>query len=67
MPCKQCIENKRRSLEKRRAMLEAKLERLEKACAAGDQMSCMTLQRELASKNYREDNRFRSEHHRRAG
>ena len=68
MPCKQCIENKRRILEKRRAMLEAKLERLEKACAAGDQMSCITLQRELANKNYREGNRYRPElHHRRVG
>ena len=49
MPRKQCIENKRRSLEKQRQILEAELKRLEKACAAGDQMSCITLQREMAA------------------
>lgn len=31
MACKQCIKNKRRNLEKRRQIPEAKLERLEKA------------------------------------
>ena len=67
MPRKQCIGNKRRSLEKQRQILEPKLKRLEKACAAGDQMSCITLQREMASENYREENRSRSELHHRAG
>ena len=63
MGCKQCAKNRQRSLEKRRAMLEAKRERLTAACENGDQGACMELQRLAAAEQYREANRFRSEHH----
>ena len=63
MGCKQCAKNRQRSLEKRRAMLEAKRERLTAECEKGDQRACMELQRIAAAEHYREANRFRSEHH----
>jgi len=63
MSCKQCTKNRQRSLEKRRALLEAKRERLTAACEKGDLRGCMELQRLAAAEHYREANRFRSEHH----
>jgi len=67
MPCKQCVENKRRSLEKRRQMMAQRKAKLEAACEAGDQMSCITLGRMLQAEEYRATNRYRPELHRRAG
>ena len=63
MGCKRCAENRQRSLEKRRAMHEAKREQLTAAREKGDPRACMELQRLAAAEHYREANRFRSEHH----
>ena len=63
MGCKQCAKNRQRSLEKRRALLEAKRERLTAACDNGDQRACMELKRIAAAEHYREANRFGPEHH----
>ena len=63
MSCKQCTKNRQRSLEKRRALLEAKRERLTVACDNEDQGACVELQRLAAAEQYRETNRYRSEHH----
>ena len=67
MGCKQCVKNRQRALEKRRLIDQKKRERLAEGCMAGDQKSCMELQRLTASDEYRATNRYRSEHHRRAG
>jgi len=66
MPCKQCQENRRRSLEKRRLIDQKRRERLAERCVAGDQRSCAELEAIRAAQEYRAANRYRSEHHRRA-
>ena len=66
MGCKQCQRNRQRALEKRRLIDQQRRQRLAEACTRGDQKSCMELQRIEAAQAYREDNRYRSEHHRRA-
>ena len=67
MGCKQCQRNRQRALEKRRLIDQRKRQTLAEACMAGDQRSCYELQRLTASEEYRATNRFRHEHHRRAG
>ena len=66
MACKQCQKNRQRSMEKRRALIEAKRDRLMAACEQGDERSCRELHNLEAAQAYRQDNRYRSEHHRRA-
>ena len=51
--CKQCQPNRQRALAE--------------ACMAGDRRSCIEFQRLTAFDEYRVTNRYRSEHHRRAG
>ena len=67
MACKQCQANKRRSLEKRREMLQKRQERLTAACEQGDELACRTLHELNAAEQYRQEHRYRSEHHRRGG
>ena len=62
MGCKQCTRNRQRAAEKRLRMLEQKRDRLVAACNEGDQGACMELQRLAAAEEYRESNRYRSEH-----
>ena len=50
--CEQCQRNRQRALAE--------------ACMAGDQRSCIELQRLTAFDEYRVTSRYRSEHHRRA-
>lgn len=66
MGCKRCAENRARTLEKRRQMEERRLEKLRKDCDAGDEMSCINLHHILSLKHHRENNKFRSEFHRKA-
>lgn len=66
MGCSQCQKNRLRSLEKRRQLHDAKVARLTKGCEAGDQRSCMELQNLLQSEQFRRDNQFKPELHRRA-
>ena len=66
MGCKQCQKNRQRALEKRRLIDQQKRQRLAEACMRGDEMSCRTLQQLEQAQAYRADNKYRSEHHRRA-
>ena len=66
MACKQCQENKRRSLQKRREMLQKRQERLTAACESGDELACRSLAEVNAAEQYRQQHRFQHEHHRRA-
>ena len=66
MGCKQCQKNRQRALERRRQLMAAKVERLERGCPEGDQRACRELHNLDAADAYREQNKFRSEHHRRA-
>jgi len=53
MGCKTCAERRKASLEKRRAMAEAKKQRLQAACDSGNQRACIELKQFLASIAYR--------------
>lgn len=66
MACKQCQANKRRSLEKRREMLQKRQERLTAAYEQGDELACRTLAELNAAQAYRAQHRYQHEHHRRA-
>ena len=63
MPCKQCAKNRQRAFEKRKALMDARHQRLTDACSAGDQGSCMELQRLMDADHYRQANRYRAELH----
>ena len=67
MACRQCQQNKAKALEARRKMKAERQAKLEAACEAGDEMSCITLGRLLQAEEYRATNRYRPELHRRAG
>ena len=66
MGCKQCQRNRQRALEKRRLIDQHRRQRLAEACTRGDERSCIELQRMQAAEEYRQQNKYRSEHHRRA-
>lgn len=66
MGCKQCKKNREKALAKRREIHNARLAKLREECEQGHEVSCMNLQELLAAQAYRENNRFRSELHRKA-
>ena len=66
MACKQCQKNRQRALEKRRLIDQQRRQRLAEACTRGDKRSCIELQRMHTAEEYRQQNKYRSEHHRRA-
>ena len=66
MGCSQCEKRRRASLEKRRQLIATKVERLQKGCDAGDQRSCLELQRLMAQERYKGTTGFNPElHHQR--
>ena len=66
MACSQYQKNRQRSLEKPRQLRDQKVQRLTKGYEAGDQRSCMELQNLLQSEQFRAENQFKPELHRRA-
>ena len=66
MACKQCAKNRQQAFEKRRLIEQQRREKLAEACVAGDQKACAQLEAIRAAQEYRADNRYRSELHRRA-
>lgn len=67
MGCSRCEASRRRSLEKRREILRAKIDRWQSQCDAGDKSACLALADFLRSEQFRKQNQYVSELHRRAG
>ena len=67
MACESCQRYQQRQIEKRREIQQRKRERLAESCARGDKRSCILLDQMDSLADYRQQNRYRPEMHRRAG
>ena len=65
MGCSACQRRRKAALEKRRQLLNQKVQRLTDECNAGNESVCLTLRSVIATENFRRDNQFRPEMHRR--
>lgn len=65
MGCSRCQQRREQSLAKRRQLLDKKVQRLTDECNGGNQSACLTLRNLLQNEQFRRDNQFKPELHRR--